>query len=228
METIYDRTELLIGSTKLEKIKNAKVCVFGVGGVGGYAVECLARAGVGEITLVDFDVVSVTNINRQLIALSSNIGKFKVDEYKKRIKKINSQIKVNAIKEKLTAENIEKFNLSKFNFVLDAIDDVKAKVVLAKFCSDNKTSLVSAMGSGNKYFVPEFKVVDIFKTEGDMLARKMRHELKNAGVKKLDCVFCATQTVERKNKNVVASISYYPAAAGVIMSAYVLNKIMEC
>ena len=226
MENIYSRTELLVGKDNLNKIKNAHVCVFGVGGVGGYAVECLARAGVGELTLIDFDTISVSNINRQLIALNSNVGKFKVDEYKTRIAEINPKIKVDAIKQKLTAENIGDFNLQSFNYVLDAIDDANAKLALAKYSTENNIKIISAMGSGNRSGVPNFKVVDVFKTEGDGLARKMRGLLKKAGVNKLDCVFSG-EHANATESSVVASISYYPAAAGVVMAGFVINKIME-
>ncbi len=226
MENIYSRTELLVGKENLNKIKKARVCVFGVGGVGGYALECLVRAGVGKITIVDFDKISISNINRQLIAMQNNVGKFKVDEYKTRIAEINSDIEVNAIKQKLTAENIESFDLKNFDYILDAIDDTNAKVALAKYATENNIKIISAMGSGNRSGVPNFKIVDAFKTEGDGLARKMRGLLKKAGVKKLDCVFSSEQA-NAKASNIVASISYYPAAAGVVMAGFVINKIME-
>jgi len=227
MENVYQRTQLLIGENALNKIKHAKVCVFGVGGVGGYVVENLARAGVGEITLVDFDTISITNINRQLIALSTNIGKFKVDEYALRINQINKDIKVNAIKQKLSESNIEEFNLKSFDYIVDAIDDVKAKVALCEYAYKHKLNIISSMGSGNKFAVPDFQVVDIFKTEGDKLAKKMRHELKAKNVNKLDCVFCKTLPVKREDKSVIASISYFPAAAGVTISAYVINQLIK-
>ncbi len=226
METIFDRTKLLIGEDNLNKIKNSKICVFGVGGVGGYAVECLARAGVGELTLVDFDKINVTNINRQIIALNSNIGAYKVDEYKKRIFDINPQIQVNEIKVKLTPDNLDDFNLGEYDYIIDAIDDVKAKVSLCVYASVNKINIISAMGSGNKFSIPNFCVVDIFKTEGDKLARKMRQELKQRGIKKLDCVFSKGEVIEHENKAIIASISYYPAAAGVTIASFVINKII--
>lgn len=227
MESLYSRTELLIGKRALNKLKESKVCVFGVGGVGGYVVECLARAGVGELTLVDFDKISLTNLNRQIISLTKNVGKFKVDEFKKRIKDINNEIKVKIVKQKLCKENIETFNLQSFDFIVDAIDDVKAKVELAFFATKNNLKIISAMGSGNKYQVPNFYVCDIFKTEGDKLAKKMRAELKKCGVKNLPCVFSKDLPVELENKSVIASISYYPASAGITMAAYVINKLIE-
>ena len=182
---IYSRTESLIGKDSLNILKNSKVIVFGIGGVGSFTVESLCRCGIGEISLVDFDTIDITNINRQIHAMSNNIEKYKVDEMKKRIELINPDIKVNTFKKKLDKNNVENFNLKYYDYVVDAIDIITSKIYLIKCCYENNINIISAMGAGNKLDPTRFKVVDIYKTSGCPLARVMRRELKKLGIKKI-------------------------------------------
>ena len=195
---IYTRTELLIGQDSLNTLKNSKVIVFGIGGVGSFTVESLCRCGIGEISLVDFDTIDITNINRQIHAFICNVGKYKVDEMKKRIELINPDIKVNIFKVKLEKDNIDSFNLKYYDYVVDAIDTITSKIYLIKYCYENNIKIISAMGAGNKMDPTRFKVSDINKTSVCPLARVIRRELKKIGVKKLKCVYSDEISVGEK------------------------------
>ena len=229
---IYSRTESLIGKDSLEILKNSKVIVFGIGGVGSFAVESLCRCGIGEISLVDFDIIDITNVNRQIHAMLDNIGKYKVDEMKKRIELINPDIKVNIFKEKLEKDNIEKFNLKYYDYVVDAIDIITSKIYLIKCCYENNINVISAMGAGNKLDPTRFKVVDIYKTSGCPLARVMRRELKKLGIKKLKCV-CSDETSSgeviesyERRKSSPSSISFIPSTMGLIITSEVVKDLI--
>lgn len=186
---IYSRTESLIGKDSLNILKNSKVIVFGIGGVGSFTVESLCRCGIGEISLVDFDTIDITNINRQIHAMSNNIGKYKVDEMKKRIELINPDIKVNTFK-KLDKNNVENFNLKYYDYVVDAIDIITSKIYLIKCCYENNINVISAMGAGNKLDPTGFKVVDIYKTSGCPLAKGNEKRIEKARNKKIRmCLF---------------------------------------
>ena len=219
------RTELLIGKENLAKLLNSHIAVFGVGGVGGYVAEMLVRAGVGEITIVDFDKVDVTNINRQIIALNSTIGLNKVDVMKSRLLDINPNLKINVINEKYTPNNREMFFTKSYDYVVDAIDMVTSKVDLIKYCHDNNINIVSAMGAGNRYSVPEFKITDIFKTYNDGLAKVMRKKLKDEGINSHTVVF--TDNIATASGDTIGSISYYPAMCGCVLSGYVINQLIK-
>lgn len=223
--SIFERTSLLIGENGLEKLNNSHVAVFGVGGVGGYTLEMLVRAGVGEITIVDFDTVSESNINRQIIALASTVGKLKVDVFKERLMDINPELKINVYPIKFCESTTDQIFTHKFDYVVDAIDDVSNKVLLIKTCIDKNVKIVSAMGAGNRCDVPQFEVSDIFKTYNDGLAKVMRKKLKELGIEKHTVVF--TKTPRQVNSNVVGSISYYPSMCGCVLSAYVIGKLIE-
>ena len=181
----YSRTELLIGSDGLEKLKNSRVAVFGVGGVGGFTVEALARSGVGTIDIIDNDTVSLTNINRQIIATHSTVGKLKVDVMEERIKDISPSTVVNKYDCFFLPENAENFDFRRFDYVVDAIDTVSGKIGLAEKCKEYNVKLISSMGAGNKLDPTAFEVTDIFKTSMDPLARVMRGALKKRGIKSL-------------------------------------------
>ena len=229
---IYSRTESLIGKDSLEILKNSKVIVFGIGGVGSFAVESLCRCGIGEISLVDFDIIDITNVNRQIHAMLNNIGKYKVDEMKKRIELINPDIKVNIFKEKLDKDNIEKFNLKYYDYVIDAIDIITSKIYLIKYCFENNIKVISAMGAGNKLDPTRFKVVDIYKTSGCPLARVMRRELKRLHVKKLKCVYSDEISIGEKiesdiiRKSTPSSISFIPSTMGLIITSEVVKDLI--
>jgi hypothetical protein len=229
---IYTRTELLIGKDSLNTLKNSKVIVFGIGGVGSFTVESLCRCGIGEISLVDFDTIDITNINRQIHAFICNVGKYKVDEMKKRIELINPDIKVNIFKVKLEKDNIDSFNLKYYDYVVDAIDTITSKIYLIKYCYENNIKIISAMGAGNKMDPTRFKVSDINKTSVCPLARVIRRELKKIGVKKLKCVYSDEISVgekiesEERRKSSPSSISFIPSAMGLIISSEVVKDLI--
>ena len=221
---MQSRTKLLIGNTACEKLKNANVIVFGVGGVGGYVVECLARAGVGNITIVDFDTVDITNINRQIIALNSTVGKPKVEVMHSRIKDINPNAQVEAINLKYCKDTYDKFDLKKYDFVVDAIDIVTDKIELIVRAHKANVNIVSACGAGNRYDVPNFVVEDIYKTYNDGLAKVLRKKLREMGIDKHTVVY--TKSKPTFKSDVVGSISYYPAMCGAVMAGYIVNKLI--
>lgn len=229
---IYSRTESLIGKDSLNILKNSKVIVFGIGGVGSFTVESLCRCGIGEISLVDFDIIDITNVNRQIHAMSNNIGKYKADEMKKRIELINPDIKVNTFKKKLDKNNVENFNLKYYDYVIDAIDTITSKIYLIKYCYENNINIISAMGAGNKLDPTRFKVVDIYKTSCCPLARVMRRELKKLGIKKLKCV-CSDEISsgeiiesDKIRKSSPSSISFIPSTMGLIITSEVVKDLI--
>ena len=230
MSTIYDRTELLIGLEALEKLKKAKVLIVGLGGVGGYLAEALARAGIGTLGLCDFDVVDVTNINRQIYALSTTIGGLKTDIARERIGNINSAIKINVYPFKLDEITINRINLEEYDYVVDAIDDVAAKVLLIKAARLKEIRVISAMGAGNKVDPFKYKIADIEKTNTCPLARSMRKELKSQGIRDV-CVLFSQEPVIKTGqagvKPVTASISYMPAIGGLMMACKVIRDLIE-
>lgn len=226
----FSREIKLIGQENFEKLKNSKVILFGVGGVGGYVLESLARSGIENITIVDFDTVSESNLNRQIIALQTTIGKYKVDVAKERIKNINPNCNVVAIKEKLTKENIDRFNFSCYDFVIDAIDMVTSKLLIIEKAKKENVEVISCMGTGNKLDATQLRICDISKTNYCPLAKVMRKELKNRGIYHLNVIFSTEQPKrfdEKVRKVTPASIAYVPAVAGLYISQFVINKLME-
>ena len=220
------RTEMLLGLAGIEKLKSAHVAVFGVGGVGGYAAEALARAGVGAIDLFDSDTVSLSNINRQIIALHSTVGRAKVEVMKERILDINPDCKVLAHEVFYLSENADTYPLEGYDYIIDAIDTVSAKVELAVRAARADVRLISAMGAGNKLDPTRFAVKDIFKTEGCPLARVMRYELRRRGIKRLKVVFSdeppkKSDTGER----FPGSVSFVPSVAGLILAGEVVRDL---
>lgn len=229
-----DRTKLLIGGNGISALEKAKVAVIGVGGVGGYVAYLLARAGVGHFVLVDFDKVDETNINRQIAATTKTIGRLKVEVMHELLGEINPKCEIEVISERLTEQNTSKILKNDFDFVIDAIDSVQDKVELISYCKAHEIPIVSAMGAGNRICVPEFKVVDIYKTSNDGLAKVMRKKLREKGVKNLDVVTCDVppltikeNATENKEKRTVGSISYFPAMCGCIIAAHVTQKLLE-
>ena len=216
-----DRTKSLLGEDGIKKLQNASVTIVGVGGVGGEVAVLLARAGIGRLRLIDFDVVDETNINRQVVAYTNTVGKKKTDVLAEIIEKINPSCLVESISKRLTKENVGEL-LGDF-FVVDAIDSVQDKVELIDYATKNNLQIISAMGAGNRFDYPYFKVVDIYKTSNDGLAKVLRKKLKERGVKKLQVV--APESVAQKISP-VGSISYYPVACATVVSAYVVNQIL--
>src|SRR5574344_1514047 len=189
MENQFQRTEMLLGSDAVKKLAASHVAVFGVGGVGGYVTEALARSGVGRFTLVDMDTVSITNINRQIIALHSTIGKYKTEVMRDRILDINPDAQVIVRNCFFVPENAGEFDFSEYSYVVDAVDTVTAKIEIVMKAIESGVPVMSSMGAGNKLDPTRFKVSDIYKTSVCPLARVMRYELKKRGVKKLKVVF---------------------------------------
>lgn len=227
MNHIFDREKLLIGEDGLKKLNNAKIAVVGVGGVGGYVCEMLARSGIGEILICDFDNVDETNINRQIIALKNSIGLFKVDVMEERIKQINPNMKITKICDKLDAELIKTLNLDKFDYIVDAIDDVHNKFELIKYAKSNNLRIITALGAGNKLCVPNYIVSDIYDTSYDKLAKILRNKCKQFGIKNLNVVYMQTDKIIKNNSGKVGSISYHPCACGVVIASFVVNEILK-
>lgn len=222
MKNTFSRELPLIGEDGFSKLQNASVIIFGAGGVGSYAIEALARAGIGSITIVDSDTVDETNINRQLIALHSTIGQDKVTTAKNRVLDINPNCSVTAIKE--FYDESSTIDLTEFDYIIDAIDSVKSKLLLAESAIKHNIKIISSMGTGNKLEPEKLTVCDISKTSCCPLAKKMRTELRKRGINHLKVVFSAE---EAKCRNVPpASISFVPSAAGLLMAKEVITDLV--
>jgi len=223
----FERTINLIGEENFNKILKKNIIVFGVGGVGGYVVEMLVRSGVSNLTIVDFDSVSISNLNRQIIALNSTLNMPKVSTFETRLKDINKNLNLTVINNKITAENLEEFNLNSFDYVIDCIDSFKDKLSLIEYCYKNNIKIISSMGAGNRYKNCDFIITDIYKTTNDALARKLRGELKKRDVKKLTVVCSNTPSDNLENKGKVLSIAFVPAMCGIKLAGFVINEIIE-
>ena len=221
----FSRTENLIGAAALKKLKNCHIAVFGVGGVGGYVVEALARAGVGNIDLIDSDCVDITNLNRQIIALHSTVGKLKVEVMRDRILDINPNATVNVFPILFLPENSAQFDFSKYDYVVDAIDNVTAKIELAVKCQESGTKIIASMGTGNKLDPTKFEVCDIYKTSVCPLAKVMRYELKKRNVKKLKVLYSKEEAI--KTEGNIGSLSFVPSVAGLIISGEVIKDLIK-
>ena len=225
-----NRTEMLIGFENINKLKNANVVVFGLGGVGSYVVEGLVRAGIGTISIIDKDIVDITNINRQLIADTSTIGMPKVDVEEKRILKINPDINVCKVKEFVNKDNIkeimEHIN-SEFHidYVIDAIDTVSSKLEIIKYCYKNNIQLISCMGTGNKLDASKFEITDITKTSVCPLAKVIRRELKKLSIPHLKVLYSKEEPI-KTNSSSPASISFVPSVAGLLIVGEVVKYII--
>ncbi len=226
MASQFDRTIRLLGAEAAEKLKTAHVAVFGIGGVGSFTCEALARAGVGKLTLVDFDVVDITNINRQIIALHSTVGRAKTDVMAERIADINPSCSVETVKLRYLPENADSIELTDFDYVVDAVDNVSAKIELAVRCEALGVRLISSMGTGNKLDPTRFEVSDIYKTSVCPLARVMRQELKKRGVKHLKVVFSKEEAIKDGERS-PASISFVPPVAGMILAAEIVKELIK-
>ena len=225
MSERFSRTELLIGKENVERLGRARVAVFGVGGVGGYAVEALVRSGVGTLDLIDADVVSLSNVNRQIIATEKTVGRAKVDVAKERALEINPDIKVNIYKIFYLPETAGQFDFTLYDYVVDAIDTVTGKLGLIMQAKEAGVPVISCMGAGNKLDAAAFRVEDIYKTSVCPLAKVMRRELKKRGVKDLKVVYSKEEPVKKGNQ-IPGSIAFVPPAAGLILAGEVVKDLL--
>ncbi|SDP52877.1 tRNA threonylcarbamoyladenosine dehydratase [Selenomonas ruminantium] len=234
----FSRTELLLGKPGLSRLAAATVAVFGVGGVGSFTVEALARAGVGHLVLVDNDEVSLTNINRQLHSLSSTVGRMKTEIMRERILDINPAAQVTVINDFYLPDHADRFFIGRYDYVVDAIDTVAGKVSLAVECQKRQIPIMSSMGAGNKLDPTRFAIADIYKTSVDPLARVMRRKLKEQGVKRLKVVYSTEEPrqvilpadgeAEKKGsagRTAPGSISFTPSVAGLIIASEVVKDL---
>lgn len=244
----FSRTQLLLGQDGMDRLANARVAVFGVGGVGGFTVEALARSGVGAIDLIDDDKVCLTNINRQIIALRSTVGKYKVDVAAERLHDINQNIQVNTYKTFYMPDTAHQFDFSQYDYVVDAIDTITGKLELVMQAHKAGTPIICSMGAGNKLDPTAFRVADIYKTSVDPLARVMRHELRKRGIKKLKVVYseeppmrpvddmassCRTNCIcppgaVRKcteRRDIPGSNAFVPSVVGLIIAGEVIKDL---
>jgi len=231
---MYERTQLLIGERAIEKLKNSKIAIFGIGGVGSFSVEALGRCGVGNLVLIDYDTINDSNINRQLHATTKTVGRYKVDVMKERLLEINPDINVTAINKKYNQDIADELIKEDYDYIIDAIDMVSAKIHLIVTSINKGIPIISSMGAGNKLDPTKFEVTDIYKTEMCPLAKVLRHELKKRGVKKLKVVYSkekpskTTITMpDNPSKNVPGSISFVPSVAGLILASVVVNDIIN-
>lgn len=231
---IFARTELLIGEEGLRRLRAAKVAVFGLGGVGGHAAEALARSGIGRFLLVDDDVVAVSNLNRQIIALRSTVGQYKTEVMKARIADICPETEVETRECFFLPENADSFDFESCDYVVDAIDTVSGKLALAQCCQEAGTPLISAMGAGNRMDPSCLAVKDIYETKGCPLARVMRRELRKRGVGTLKVVCSAEEAMtpgelirsEDSGKTIPGSMAFVPAAAGLLLASEVVKDLL--
>ena len=229
MEHQFSRTENLIGSNAIDILKKSRVAVFGIGGVGGYTVEALARAGVGSIDIIDNDNVSVTNLNRQIIATHSTVGKPKTEVLKNRLLDINPDIKAEVFNTFFMPENSNEFDFSVYDYIVDAVDTVTAKIELAVKANESNVPIISSMGTGNKLDPTRFEVTDLYKTSVCPLAKVMRYELKKRGIKKLKVVYSKEEPkkIGTPPSRVPASISFVPPTAGLIIAGEVIKDLIK-
>lgn len=226
MAEIFDRTKVLIGDEGLQKLQSSNVLVVGVGGVGGYALEVLARSGVGKFTICDGDVVDITNINRQIIATHSTIGLSKVQVFCERLKDINPAVNVRAFDVKFNEQTAADIFDEEYDYVVDAIDSVQDKLLLIKTAKQRNIPIISAMGAGNRLDMVDFEVMDIFDTKYDKLAKKFRSLLRDNGVSNLDVVCNNAKPVDVSG-SIIGSTAYMPPLAGIKMGGYVVTQLLK-
>lgn len=232
MDNRFERTALLLGENAINTLASKKIAVFGVGGVGGYVCEALVRSGIGSFDLFDNDKVCLSNLNRQIIALESTVGMYKTEAMKNRMLDINPNVTVNCHNVFYLPENADDFDLSQYDYVIDAIDTVSAKIELAKRCHSLGVNIISAMGAGNKINPCSFVVTDIFKTSVCPLARVMRRELKKANVDKLKVVYSVEEAIKPQvndnetGKKLVGSCSFVPSVCGLIIASEVIKDLI--
>lgn len=231
MDEKFVRTRNLIGDEAMIKLAAARVAVFGIGGVGGHVVEALARSGVGALDIIDRDTISESNINRQIIALQSTVGKYKVDAMKERIADINPDCKVRAYTCFYLPETKNQFDFTKYDYVVDAVDTVTAKLTLVCEAKEKEVPIISCMGAGNKLNPAMFEVADIYKTSVCPLAKVMRRELKKRGIDKLKVVYSKEEAIKPTatdgDERTPGSTAFVPSVAGLIMASEVIKDLIN-
>ncbi len=234
MEELFSRSELIYGKEAMDKLNKCHVAIFGVGGVGGYVCEALARTGIGHFTLIDNDTIALSNFNRQIVATKETLGKYKVDVMKDRILSINDKAVVEVKKMFVLPENINEIDFSQFDYIVDAIDTVKAKLAIIAKANELNIPMISSMGAGNKLNPMGFIVTDINKTDTCPLAKKIRLELRKLGIKKLKVVFSKERPVELKEqqfnenkKPIPGSNAFVPSACGLLIGSEVINDLLK-
>lgn len=230
-ENWLNRTEMLIGKENLDKLQASHVAIFGIGGVGSYVLEGLVRSGVGTITIIDNDIVDITNINRQLIATTANIGISKVEVAKKRALEINPNLKINIYQEYYSETNSDKLISNEYDYIIDAIDSVSSKLSLIETSINKNIPIISSMGTGNKLDPTKFEITDIYKTSVCPLAKVIRKELKKRNIKHLKVIYSKEepkQNITDSNLNrTPASISFVPSVAGLIIASEVVKDLLK-
>ncbi len=227
MNNQFSRTELLIGSKAMDSLAGSRVAIFGIGGVGGYVCEALVRSGVGAFDLIDSDIVSPTNLNRQIIATTESMGKDKVEVMKERIHLINPEARVTTYKCFFLPENAQNIPFAEYDYIVDAMDTVTAKIELIMRARENGIPIISSMGTGNKLDPSAFRITDLYKTNVCPLARVMRRELKKRGVNKLKVLYSEEKPIRRYiDKSTPGSISFVPAVAGLMIGGEVIKDII--
>ncbi len=221
----FERIRLQIKNNNVEKIKNTKVIIVGLGGVGSYALESLIRMGIGTITIIDNDIVDITNLNRQLMTLHSNIGKYKVDVWEERIKDINPNCKVIKINTFITKDNINIIGTA--DYIVDACDTISTKKELIKYAVKNNIKIISSMGTGNKLDPSKLEIVDIRKTSYDPIAKIIRKMIKDEKIKEKIPVVCSKEIPLKVNSTTISSNSFVPSIAGLLCTSYVINDIIK-
>lgn len=232
MENSFSRTELLLGKDKIELLKNKKVLIFGIGGVGGFVCEALARSGIGYFDLVDNDKVSISNINRQIIATTKTIGLYKTELMKERIISINPSAVINTFNIFYTKDNQDVFDFNNYDYIIDCIDTVTSKLLIIEKATKLNKNIISSMGTGNKINPMMLEISDIFKTSVDPLAKVMRYELRKRGIKKLKVLYSKElpmkleeEIINENNKVIPGSISFVPSAGGLIIASEVIKDL---
>lgn len=235
----FSRTELLIGKEGLDKLKSARIAVFGIGGVGAYVAEVLARSGVGSLDLIDNDTVDISNINRQLIALTSTVGRFKTEVMRERINDINSDCRVYEHRFFYLPENRDEIDFTKYDYIVDAVDTISAKIDIIVRAKELDIPVISSMGAGNKLNPADFEVADIYDTSVCKLAKVMRRELKARGVTDLKVVYSKEintlryeaeldeKSLSSKKRSIPASIAFVPPVVGLIIASEVVKDIIQ-
>lgn len=234
MDNCFSRLEILIGTDNFNKLVNSHVAVFGAGGVGGYVIESLVRSGIGEISVIDYDTVSLTNLNRQIIATVDTIGKKKVDVVKERILSIHPHCKVNTYDMMYLKETADSIDLSQFDYVVDAVDNISAKLELIERCQKLNVPIISCMGTGNKLDPSMLEITDIYKTTVCPLAKVMRRELKKRNIKKQKVLYSKEYPIKPMKSNegtnkreVIGSTSFVPSSAGLLIGSFVVRELIK-